>query len=308
LILRTLGRGLLAAAVVSSAVLGVATAPAQAAADPADLTISATRLVFEPGERGYTGSYQVSITNTGDEAQYANVRVVEPVAGSFRELRPGGGGCITEFLSSGRTANVCFVPGDAIQPGATRRFRVSLVALTAPQAFAMRGPDTTTQIVGAGSALLATATSRTLFRSTTGELTQPRPYVQDDHTDISVGASDVRLTEQADGSFLGRVPVTVRWNGDAPHWDLSVTTAVSEGFELSGNGPEQVCGYAECIVPGSAFVTGESRTIEVEISAPAGTPVGTEGTGTVGARASWFTELPEADSSDNTATFHIAVG
>ncbi|GID31806.1 hypothetical protein [Paractinoplanes brasiliensis] len=306
MIIRILGRGLLTAAVVSTAALGVATAPAQAA--PADLTVSATRLVLEPGERGYTGTYHVTITNAGDEATSAGVRILEPIAASFRQLRPGGGGCLTRFTESGRTANDCVVPGGAVQPGEVRRFRVDFGVLTTPQAFAMSASDTATQLVSADLEVLATATSRTLFRSTTGELTRPRPYVQDDHTDLTVSAGDVRLTEQADGSFLGTVPLTVRSNGDAPHWDLILNTVVPEGFRVLGAGNDAMCGGGECVIPGGAFLPGESRTLEVEVSAPAGTPLGDAGTGTAEGRESWFTDLPEADPSDNTATFRLTVG
>ncbi|MDY7089122.1 MAG: hypothetical protein SYR96_28950 [Actinomycetota bacterium] len=303
---RVFVRGLVAVAVVSAGALTAAAAPAQAA--PADLAISATRAVLEPGERGYTGTYHVTVTNTGDEPAHANVRVVEPVAGSFRQLRPGGGGCLIRFLGPGPTANDCVVPGGAIQPGEVRKFRVDLVVLTTPQAFAMRAPDITTSILGSDSEVLATATSRTLLRSTTGELTRPRPYVQDEQTDLTVSAGDARLTEQADGSFLGTVPVTVRSNGDAPHWDMIVNTVVPEGFQVLGAGNDVMCGGGECVMPGGAFLPGESRTIDLEVSAPAGTPLGDAGTGTAAVRENWHVELPEADPSDNTASFRITVG
>ncbi len=297
-------RGLVVAAVVAGVGLGVS-GPAQAAAE--DLTVSATRLVFEPGERGYTGTYHVTVTNTGVEPTYANVRIVEPVTGAFVGLRPNEA-CLTDWSGPGPNAHVCTVPGGQIAPGAARKFRVDLAVLTAPQAYAMSPADTTTTIVGPDSTLLATASSRTLFRSTTGVLTRPRPYVQDDFTDLSVAASDVTLAEQADGSFLGVLPVTVRWDGDAPHFDLVVETLVPEGFEFRGAGPDVMCGLVECVVPGGAFMQGESRTLELQIGAPAGTAAGTTGTGSVRGYENWFDDLPDADPSDDTASFRLTVG
>ncbi|WP_141725436.1 hypothetical protein [Micromonospora pallida] len=66
---------------------GVAPASAAPTGDPASLTLG--RLVLDPTSRGYQGSLPVTVTNESDVAEYFYVRIVEPVAGSFRALDPG---------------------------------------------------------------------------------------------------------------------------------------------------------------------------------------------------------------------------
>ncbi len=302
-----IGRGLIAASLLTGAALGVA-APAQAA--DTDLAISATRLVLEPGERGYTGTYHVTVTNTGDEPAGASVRIVEPVAGSFRGLRPSEA-CLYDGPVSGRRVIGCGLPGGELAPGEVRKFRIDFGVLTTPRDVAMSAADTTTQLVRSGAdTVLATATSRTLFRSTTGVLTRPQPYVQDVQTDLSVTSpGEVTLTRQGDGSFLGTLPVTVRWGGDAPHDELALETLVPEGFEFAGAGNDTMCMFPWCYLAGGPFAPGQTSTLDLQITAPAGTPTGTTGTGTATAVASWrYTEQTDIDPADNTASFRIVVG
>src|SRR5690349_13047463 len=98
----SIGRGLLAAALLTGAGLGA---------------------------RGYTGTYHVTVTNTGSEPAGAGVRIVEPVAGSFRKVRPSGM-CWYGRLVEGRQALNCDLPGGSLDPGEVRKFRVDAEALT----------------------------------------------------------------------------------------------------------------------------------------------------------------------------------
>ena len=84
----------------------------------------------------------------------------------------------------------------------------------------------------------------------TGSLRNPRPYVQDTKSDISVTAQDATLVPQEDGGYAGRLPVTVHYAGDAPHWELDADITLPDGFELNGVDPSEACGTTWCPVPG----------------------------------------------------------
>nr|WP_221381844.1 hypothetical protein [Actinoplanes polyasparticus] len=303
--MRTLiGRGLTAAALLAGATLGAA-APAQAA-EPG-LTVSATRLVFEPGEHGYTGTYHVTVTNTGSAAVGAAVKIVEPVAGAFRQLRPGVACMFAEPVDGRRTLD-CDLPGGSLAPGQVRKFRVDAEALTTPRDYAMQGNDTLTTVYSLSDSAQATASSPTLFRSTTGVLRNPQPYVQDRDADITATAGDVTLTPNGEGVLTGRVPVTIRWNGDAGHSGITTETVVPAPFEARGAGPDNVCMYPYCDVSGPMY-PGQTIGVELEVEAPADTPSGTVTTGSIRVYAPLGNEQLSEDTPDvAVAPFRITVG
>lgn len=299
------GRGLVATAVIATTMVGTAVA---ADAAVTTLEVQAGRLVLEPGSRGYLGSLPVTIAYQGDAPDYANITIVEPVAGAFRALDPSEA-CMYGDLVDGRRTLGCSVPGGDLAPGERRQFTVDFGVLTSPRAFAMQAADTTVEVsLGGQPNVRATAGSKTLFRSTTGTLVQPRPYVQDTRSDLTVTAGNATLTVQEDGTYAGRVPVTIRWAGDAPHDELGIELPVLSGFDWYGVDPSEVCAGTWCTVPGGRFMAGETRTFDVLVTAPADAVPGTVGTGEVTASANWAAPTLDVDPSDNTAPFTLTVG
>jgi hypothetical protein len=292
------------AAVIAGTTVGTVTT-AQAA-EPT-VAVQAGRLVLEPGERGYRGLLPVTITYQGDDATSVNVNFVEPVTGSFVTILPSDA-CVfwpsDNPSDNGRRDVSC--GGGEFQPGETRRVDLEFQVLTTPRDYAMRAADTTIEVaLNPNSAVRATATSRTLFRSTTGSIAKPQPYVQDTQSDLSVTAGDATLTEQADGSYAGRVPVTVRSASDVPHFEAFAEFALPAGFTVTGTDPESMCGGG-CYVPGGQFMQGESRTFDVLVSAEGVAP-GTTATGSTTVSATWYSEVTDVDPSDNTAKFTLTV-
>jgi hypothetical protein len=269
------------------------------------VAVQAGRLVLEPGERGYRGFLPVTITYQGDVSTGANIGFLEPIAGAFVDVHPAEA-CVSGPSDDGRRDTSCFLAD--LQPGETRQVRLEFQVLTTPRAHAMRAADTALEVaLHSDPAVRATAASRTLFRSTTGSLSQPQPYAQDTRSDLSVTAGDATLTEQPDGGFAGRVPVTVHWAGDAPHYDLDAQFALPAGFTWTGTDPSAPCS-ASCPLPGGLYMQGESRTFDLLVSAEAGTTPGATGTGSVTVSAQWFRSLEDVDPSDDTAEFTLTVG
>jgi hypothetical protein len=272
------------------------------------LEVKAGRLVLEPGPRGYQGSLPVTIAYQGDAPDYANVTFVEPVAGAFQSLTPSEA-CTNGELVEGRRTIACGVPGGDLKPGKRRHFTIDFSVLTAPRAYAMQAADTTVEVtLGSQRDVRATAGSKTLFRSTTGTLVRPRPYVQDTQSDLTVTAGDATLTAQEDGTYAGRVPVTIHWAGDAPHDELTARFEVPSGFDWSGVDPSEVCAGTWCSVPGGTFMAGETRTFSLLATAPADAVPGTVGTGSVSVSVNWAVPVSDVDPSDDAASFTLTVG
>jgi hypothetical protein len=301
---KNIGRGLVAAAAVVVATVGAA-GVAHAATPTID--VQAGRLVLEPSARGYHGSLPVAVTYHGDQPNYANISIIEPVAGAFTGLRPEDA-CVVSPREDGRREIGCGVPGGDLQPGERRRFVLDFDVLTAPRGYAMSAAAASIEVSLANSGGTASATSATLFRSTTGSLRNPRPYVQDTKSDISVTAQDATLVKQDDGSYAGRVPVTVHYAGDAPHFELGAEFALPDGVEFNGIDPSEPCGLTQCPVPGLRFMAGETRTFDLLVSAPATAATGPAGSGAVTVTSSWYSTVEDVDPSDNTAAFALTIG
>ncbi|MET8147665.1 hypothetical protein ACIBSW_07040 [Actinoplanes sp. NPDC049668] len=300
------GRGLIATAVIATTMVGTAVA---AEAAVSTLEVKAGRLVLEPGARGYVGSLPVTITYRGDAPDYANFTFVEPVAGAFDGLTPSDA-CLYLNLVDGRRGITCGVPGGDLKPGKRRHFTIDFEVLTTPRPYAMQAADTTVDVsLGSQPDVRATASSKTLFRSTTGTLVRPRPYVQDTQSDITVTTGNATLTAQEDGTYAGRVPVTIHWAGDAPHEELTAQIQIPSGFDWIGTDPSEPCAGNWCSVPGGRFMAGETRTFDLLATAPAEAVPGTVGTGSVSISTNWRgNSLPDVDPSDNTAPFTLTVG
>ncbi|GIF04898.1 hypothetical protein [Actinoplanes siamensis] len=297
-----------AVALAAGSVLFGGAAAAQAA--PAGVTVSVNRLILEPGQFGHSGSIRITVKNRTSEPVRGNIAITEPIESTFDQFL-GASGCGLGATGDNRTIAYCNLD-NAIQPGANGTVTVTFRSPAKPQAFAQAATQSgTVEVAG------ATAEFATVFRSTSGKLTNPAPYVPDTEPKLAVTAGDVTLTRQQDGTFLGAVPVTVRSNGDAPHRGLGAEIATPAGV----NGwpeifPSEVCvgggelpvppgGSSEaCSVAGGQIAEGQERTFEWVLTAPADTPIGSLGTGSTLVR---LEQGPSQTGGANIATFTITV-
>ncbi|AVT39172.1 hypothetical protein [Plantactinospora sp. BB1] len=306
---RHLTAGILGAA---TAIATLATAPAAQAAprdgvlpQQRDTSVTVGRLVLEPTDRGYRGSVPLTVSYRGRGTADLRVTVTEPVAGAFANLDSDFPCLFAEREGELRRDIEC--GANPIRGGERREYTIDFGVLTTTQAYAMSavGGAVAVRTVDAQPLTVSTGFD-TVFRSTTGSLRDPRPYVQDTQTDASVQAGAATLVRQPDGSFLGRVPLVVRYDGDAPHDTLQLEALLPDGVQVRGIDPSAVCAFPWCEVPGGRFMPGEERAVELLIGAPAGTAPGDLGTGSVRLSASFFMhDLSDVDPSDNTAGFGI---
>ncbi|GIG89740.1 hypothetical protein [Plantactinospora endophytica] len=302
---------------LTAGVLGAATAVATLAMAPAaqaaprdgllpqqrDTSVTVGRLVLEPTDRGYRGSVPLTISYRGTGTADLSVSIVEPVAGAFEDIDFGMPCFYGERPGELRRNIDCW---DQIQGGDHRTHTIEFEVLTETQAYAMSAAGGAVTVTTTDSQpLTITKGFDTVFRSTTGSLRNPRPYVQDTQTDASVAAGSATLVRQPDGSYLGRLPVTVRYEGDAPHDGLQLESVLPAGVQLDSIEPSDVCAYPWCSVPGGEFMQGEERSVELVFTAPVGTTAGDLGTGSVVLHSSYFTEVSDVDPSDNTTGFTI---
>jgi hypothetical protein len=298
-----LGRVLAVTAIAVPAVLGGATAAT--AAPPSPLQFQAGRLVLEPSARGYHGSIEFSVTNGGATDTSIGLTFVDPVAGGRVEFRdPSAGPCLYGEPVDGRQSENCYLT--TVKAGVTYRNALEFDVLTKARAYAMTGPDVALTLTRDNDPVV-TRTVATRFRSTTGSLRHARPYVQDTKSDITVRAgAEIALTEQPDGSFRGGVPVTVTYRGDAPHWELTLAGDFPGGVALWEIDPAGVC-MDVCEIPGQ-FTEGETRTMTAYLHAPAGTPAGELGVGTLTVQNRWITPVEDVTPADNTVPVRVTVG
>ncbi|MEV6632984.1 hypothetical protein AB0M54_19770 [Actinoplanes sp. NPDC051470] len=282
--MRTLLRAGVLTLAAGSLLLG-STVAAQAA--PAGtITIKAdTRLVLQPAEFGHTALFTVSFHNTSDQPYSGDVTFTEPIAQSAA-VTDQLGACGLGQTPDRRTIYNCGL--DPIQPGETRLVELPFVVPAKPQPFAQIAPDLGT--IEAGGSTVSFAA---IFQSTTGSTSNPVPYEQDTTAALTVTAGDVVLRRQADGTFQGLVPVTVRNNGDAPHHDLDAEIALPAGIEdwpdldvadgCTGGGvlPRPPGGATNgCSVIGGKLAEGQQRNLVWTVKAPAGSVPGSLGAGT----------------------------
>ncbi|MCM0675865.1 hypothetical protein NCC78_14375 [Micromonospora phytophila] len=309
------GRRLAALLLGPAAALLAFAAPAAAA--PAggglDADVSVGRLVLDPTERGYRGSLPITVTNRGAADTYFSVTIVEPVAGSIGHLSPDSP-CGFQGLQDNRRVVNCLVPGPDLKPGERRSLSVAFQALTTPQDVAMIATGGEVSVnVGDGNPAIADRESfDARFRSTSGSLRDPVPYVQDSQARASIStAAAATLVRQEDGSYQGRLPVTVRWAGDAAHDFLFVeATTLPAGVRIWGTDPQDLPSFfTNFVVPGGRFMPGEERSFAVLLRAEPGTVPGDLGTAIFQLDTQWDGNVvADADPADNTASFAVAAG
>ncbi|WP_151465517.1 hypothetical protein [Micromonospora sp. AMSO31t] len=292
----------LVAVLGATAALSVAAGPAQAASARSTATV-ADRLVLEPTDRGYRGSLTVDLTYRGTEPGRATYVITEPIPGSYENVE-WGISCYSsgDVLPDYRTRVECDVPGGELAPGERRSFTLDFRVLTSLQPHAMKAGNGRLA-VKVGGEVVADEAFSTRFRSTTGTLADPQPYVQDTQPDVSVSITGgLTLARRPDGFFEGRLPVTVRYNGDAPHdqvWfePVSLPDGIWEPWT-------EECGL-NC-VPGGAFMEGEERTFTLIFSTASELAAGDLGEGSIAFRA--LSRYPnDLNPADNVITFPVTV-
>ncbi|MEU3458200.1 hypothetical protein ABZ671_32155 [Micromonospora sp. NPDC006766] len=290
-----------------AAVLLALAAPATATAAPtARPHITAQQLVLTPTGQGYVGTLTATVTNPGSTATSVDLLITEPAGASFTTIQPGGP-CLYYRLVANRLVTDCY--GGQVNAGESLTVRLGFRVWTTARAYPMVVRGGQISVVPAGATKAAdTAGFTTLFTSTTGSLRNPRTYVQATKTDLSIRSSAVQLARQADGSLLGRMPVTVRYGNDAPSFAVNVAAALPAGVIVDRIEPQDMPSFPDWFtVPGGRFMPGEKRTFDVILSAPAGTRAGDLGTGSYTVDASYFSGIPVADvnPADNTTSFAI---
>jgi hypothetical protein len=306
--MRTLLRAGVTALATSSFLLG-GTVAAEAA--PArGVSVTAGQLVLQPQRYGHTGSTRIAVHNGTDQPFSGNITITEPLPYATVGI-DGAGGCLLDATPDHRTIFTCLLD-DEIAAGATSVVTVRFQSPAEPRTFAQIAPQKGSVEIGGASASFAA-----IFRSTTGSLRSPRPYVQDSTAALTVAAGNVTLTRQPDGTFSGRVPVTVSNRGDAPHSGVGAAIALPAGLDFPNIEPVDVCmgsdrlpvppdgsGYA-CSIAGGQLAQGERRSYDFLLTAPAGTTPGVLGTATTSA---WLDgpAAPQTDGAD-IDTFTITV-
>ncbi|WP_328470894.1 hypothetical protein OHA21_05740 [Actinoplanes sp. NBC_00393] len=301
--MRTLMRAGAIALAASSVVLGGGVAAQAAPAD--NVTFTLNRLVLQPAEYGHTGSIRIVIRNRTSEPFSGGVTITEPLPYTTTKTE-GASGCMLDKTPDNRTISYCGMDY-VIEPGRSGVVTVQFRSPSKPQPFAQIAPTNGSIEIGG-----VTTEFSALFRSTTGSLRNPRPYVQDTTPALSVAAGDVTLTRQEDGTFAGRVPVTVRNNGDAAHRGLGAELRSPAGVDpLSNIEPSEGCFPIEdglgtiCSVDGGQLAEGQERSFEWLLTAPAGTPAGPLGTGTT--QVNLVTDGAAQADNANVASFAVTV-
>lgn len=302
----------LAATLAGTALALTGALPAMAGTTPsAETAVHAEKLTLNPGNRGYQGDMTVTVTNTGTTAGDFYLRILEPIGASFRHIGPGDP-CFYQGFSDNRRIIDCYPSYFQLQPGQSGQATLSFEALTTVRPYPMRADQGTIQVLASGQTEAAGRTSfGTLLRSPDGSVRHPRPYVQDAQPRASVTAGDATFTRRPDGSWWGRVPVSVRYAGDAAHDELWVNGIdLPAGVTVWSTDPESnpADWVGRVPVPGGRFMAGEQRNFDLVLRAADGTAPGDLGTATVAVGTRWspIDEVADADPSDNTVTVRLA--
>ncbi|RAO62097.1 hypothetical protein [Micromonospora saelicesensis] len=302
------GTLLTAALLGLTATIGGASAATAAPADTTSAAVSLGNLILEPTERGYRGAIPLTVTNTGSETDYFYLRLREPVPGSFPS---GEFGCDAAELTPGddRRTFGCGLTADggsSLAPGETVQVALKFDVLTNPRTYAMRMGGGWVEVHSAQGGLVARESFNARFRSTTGSLTNPRLYVQDTQPNAAITAVG-RATIDPENSGNLRLPVTVRYRGDAPHLSLYLKASpLPTGSVIQYTIPSEGPAMSDTTsVPGGRMMQGESRSFDVIISPPT-EPADSQDIITLEVSAFWYGDV-DADPSDNTAQTTLAV-
>lgn len=297
---------------VTAALLGAAVAltvgatGAQAAPTAPAGSAEIGSLVLEPAQRGYEGTLAVEVVNRGTEPAKVSYVITEPAPNAYQDATAPMHCNGPSKLPDNRKKQECDLEGEDLAPGERRGFTLDFRVLTAIRSYAMRAPGGHLAVKLDGQ-VVGQSAFRTLFRSSTGSLTWPRRYVADTVPSVSVRAGDTALVRQPDGTYAGRIPVTVRYNGDAPHSELFVDVRdLPAGVDFRHLDP---IGGAHFGISGGEFGMGEERTFDVVVDGTAELLPGDLGAVRVQVTTDnpWYWDpAPDVDPTDNVATVRLS--
>jgi hypothetical protein len=233
------------------------------------------------------------------------------VAGAWQGMN-NGEGCVWNTADEGRRTSSCIVV--SLKHGEIRDITQSFRVLTATRPFAMSAVNADIWAAQGERTVSKVKRYSTTFRGTNGSLSNPQPYVQDQVSDasLSLDSPTVAMVKQPDGTFRGRLPVIVTWNGDAAHWGVNMDAELPNGWIVWDTDPE--IGYpcaGGCLVPGPngpVLMQGETVSFGLIIYAPKGTAAGSYGPITTHIGAFWTEgELGDVSPADNNAVFTATV-
>ncbi|SCE88304.1 hypothetical protein [Micromonospora chokoriensis] len=287
------------------------TGPAVAApADGGDHTLSVGRLILTPTDRGYQGSVSVTITNTGSATDYFHYKLREPVPGAFQSDDLNCDMFDMRVEQNRRVFNCALTDNWVdLAPGQSIQNVLDFHVLTDPRQYPMIMSGGWVEAYSTNGGLVASTSVNALFRSTTGSLIRPRPYVQDAQPDASIRLNGP-VTEFPDGEGNLRVPVTIRYDGDAPHNSFQVqASSLPAGSVLRHTDPGSPVGSGGALVPvpGMRLMPGEEYSFALVISPPTDPADATELID-IQVTTDWYPTTPDVDPSDNVVRTALTVG
>ncbi|MEU4338874.1 hypothetical protein AB0F59_30205 [Micromonospora lupini] len=268
--------------------------------------LSLGKLILNPTERGYQGSAELTVTNTGSENDYLYYKMREPVPGAFQYWRSD---CTVSMrVEQNRRVAGCSSPDFVtLDPGESFQVTLNFQVLTDPRNYPMNMGGGWVEVYSVEQdEPVARRSFGALFRSTNGSLIRPRPYVQDTQPDAAIeSVGPATLDPQGSGMLL--LPVTISYRGDAPHFYLWIKASPLPAgslifYTVPADGP---VGSDQALVPGLRMMRGEVRSFGLLISQPTD-PADLQDVITLEVSADWY-ETPDADPSDNTAQTTLAV-
>ncbi|WP_433551621.1 hypothetical protein ACQP08_29420 [Micromonospora zamorensis] len=195
-----------------------------------------------------------------------------------------------------------------LDPGESFRVTLDFHVLTDPRSYPMSMGGGWIEVYSVEQdEPVASRSFGALFRSTTGSLIRPRPYVQDTQPDAAIeSVGPVTLDPEGSGMLL--LPVTVSYRGDAPHTSLYIKASPLPAgsliyYTVPADGP---VGSDLALVPGLRMMPGEVRRFGLLISPP-NDPADAQNVITLEVTTSWYPSAADADPSDNTAQTTLAV-
>ncbi|MEV4765426.1 hypothetical protein AB0J89_22690 [Micromonospora chokoriensis] len=303
---------LLTAALLGLTATVAATGPAVAAPVGAgDHTLSVGRLILSPTDRGYQGSVSVTVTNTGSATDYFHYKLREPVPGAFQRDDLNCDMFDMRVEQNRRVFN-CALTDTWVElaPGQSIRNELAFHVLTDPRQYPMSMNGGWVEAYSTNGGLVARTSFGALFRSTTGSLIRPRPYVQDAQPDASIRL-DGPVTEFPDGAGNLRVPVTIRYDGDAPHnsfWVRASSLPAGSVFWHTDPADGPVGGSGALVpVPGLRLMPGEEYSFALVISPPTD-PADATNLIDIELTTDWYPTTPDVDPSDNVVRTTLTVG
>ncbi|MGC4767810.1 hypothetical protein ACLQ25_02350 [Micromonospora sp. DT44] len=304
---RKTGTLLTAALLGLTATIGGAGPAAAAPERTVGAELSLSKLILNPTERGYQGSAELTVTNTGSENDYFYYKMREPVPGAFQFWGSDCDAFDQRVEQNRRVANCSSPDWMTLDPGESFRVTLDFNVLTDPRNYPMSMGGGWVEVYSVEQdEPVASKSFGALFRSTTGSLIRPRPYVQDTQPDAAIeSVGPVTLDPEGSGMLL--LPVTVSYRGDAPHDSLYIKASPLPAgsliyYTVPADGP---VGSNRALVPGLRMMPGEVRSFGLLISQPTD-PADLQDVITLEVTAEWY-ETPDANPSDNTAQTTLAL-